>query len=54
MLLALLLPPLAVYRRTGGLRPAFWIGVALTLAFYLPGVAFAIWTERRHRRRRAR
>ncbi len=51
MLLAILLPPLAVYRRAGGLRPAFWICVALTLAFYLPGVAFAVWAEQRHRRR---
>lgn len=45
MLLAVLLPPFAVYRR-GGLRAAFWIACALTLLFYLPGVAFAAWYVR--------
>ena len=54
MLLAVLLPPLAVYRRGRRLSPSFWLAVALTLAFYLPGVAFAVWGERRHRARRGR
>ncbi len=51
MLLAVLLPPLAVYRRQRRIGPAFWIAVVLTLAFYLPGVAFAVWIERRRARR---
>lgn len=51
MLLAFLLPPIAVYRRTRRLGVAFWLAVALTLAFYLPGVAFAAWIERRRARR---
>ena len=42
MLLAFLLPPLAVYRRDG-LGGTFWLGLALTLAFYVPGVLFALW-----------
>ncbi len=44
MLLAFLLPPLSVYRRAG-LRPPFWLACALTLLFYLPGVAFALWLQ---------
>lgn len=52
MLLAVLLPPLAVYRRQRRLGAAFWIALGLTLAFYLPGVAFAVWIERRRRARR--
>ena len=51
MLLAVLLPPLAVYRRAG-LRAAFWIACALTVAFYLPGVAFALWYLRKRPARR--
>lgn len=49
MLLAVLLPPLAVYRRSGKFGAAFWFGVLLTLAFYLPGVVFALWYERLRR-----
>lgn len=49
MLLAVLLPPLAVYRRSGTFGAAFWVAVGLTLAFYLPGVFFAAWYDRLRR-----
>jgi len=40
---AVLLPPLGVYWRRGAGRD-FAIDCALTLAGWLPGVAFALWT----------
>ena len=45
---AALLPPLGLYL-DGGIGSRFWTGVALTLAFFLPGVVFALITvTRRH------
>jgi uncharacterized membrane protein YqaE (UPF0057 family) len=41
--LAVLLPPLAVYR-AGGFGLSFWGNVALTLLGFVPGVAHALWT----------
>jgi uncharacterized membrane protein YqaE (UPF0057 family) len=38
---AVLLPPLAVYLARG-LGPAFWIGVLLTLFWWVPGVIYAL------------
>jgi uncharacterized membrane protein YqaE (UPF0057 family) len=40
-ILAVLLPPLAVYLRFGLVR-AFWIDLALTIFAWLPGVIFAL------------
>lgn len=37
---ALLLPPLAVFL-VRGFGPSFWIGVALTVLFFVPGILFA-------------
>jgi uncharacterized membrane protein YqaE (UPF0057 family) len=39
---AILLPPLGIFL-VRGLGPEFWIGTALTLLFWLPGVAFALY-----------
>jgi uncharacterized membrane protein YqaE (UPF0057 family) len=41
LILAILLPPLAVFLRFG-LGPSFWIAVALTILGWLPGVVFAL------------
>jgi uncharacterized membrane protein YqaE (UPF0057 family) len=41
LVLAILLPPLAVYLHEG-LGSRFWISILLTLLFWLPGVIFAL------------
>lgn len=41
LIAAILLPPLALFL-SRGVTPAFWVGVALTVAGYLPGVIFAL------------
>lgn len=47
-LVALLMyPPLAVLLHTG-LLPEFALNIVLTMVFYLPGVAHAIWVITRH------
>lgn len=38
---AVLLPPLAVYLARG-IGPSFWIGVLLTLFWWVPGVIYAL------------
>lgn len=43
-ILAILLPPLAVYLHQGATNSTFWISVLLTLLFWLPGVIFALIT----------
>lgn len=43
-ILAILLPPLAVYLHQGTTNDTFWISVLLTLLFWLPGVIFALIT----------
>lgn len=40
---AILLPPLAVYLARG-IGPTFWIGVLLTIFWWVPGVVFALVT----------
>jgi uncharacterized membrane protein YqaE (UPF0057 family) len=40
---AILLPPLAVYLARG-IGPTFWIGVLLTVFWWVPGVVFALVT----------
>jgi uncharacterized membrane protein YqaE (UPF0057 family) len=41
VLLAILLPPLAVYLHQGEINSKFWISIILTLLFWIPGVIFA-------------
>ncbi|MFN0083543.1 MAG: YqaE/Pmp3 family membrane protein [Ferruginibacter sp.] len=42
VILAILLPPLAVYLHEGEINNKFWIAVLLTLLFFLPGVIYAL------------
>ena len=40
---AILLPPLGIFLARG-LGPEFWIGTALTILFWVPGIAFALYS----------
>ena len=42
VILAILLPPLAVYLHEGAINTRFWISLLLTLLFWLPGVIYAL------------
>lgn len=42
ILLAVVLPPLAVLLRVGTGRP-FWLNLLLTLLGYVPGLVHALW-----------
>ena len=42
VILALLLPPLAVYLHQGEINTKFWISLLLTILFFLPGVIYAL------------
>ncbi len=42
VILALLLPPLAVYLHEGEINNRFWISLILTLLFFIPGVIYAL------------
>lgn len=42
VILAILLPPLAVYLHQGEINTKFWISLLLTLLFWLPGVVYAL------------
>lgn len=42
VILAILLPPLAVYLHEGTINNRFWISLILTLLFWLPGVIYAL------------
>jgi len=42
VILAILLPPLAVYLHEGVINSKFWISLILTLIFWLPGVIYAL------------
>ncbi len=42
VILAILLPPLAVYLHEGKINNKFWISLILTLLFFLPGVIYAL------------
>ena len=41
-ILAILLPPLAVYLHEGTINDKFWLSVLLTLLLWLPGVIYAL------------
>ena len=42
VILAILLPPLAVYLHEGEVNNRFWISLLLTLLFWLPGIIYAL------------
>ena len=42
VVLAVLLPPLAVYLKKG-VCTDFWINIVLSLIFYVPGIIHALW-----------
>ena len=42
VVLAILLPPLAVYLHEGQVNNKFWISLLLTLLFWIPGVIYAL------------
>jgi uncharacterized membrane protein YqaE (UPF0057 family) len=42
VILAILLPPLAVYLHEGEVNTKFWISLLLTLLLWLPGVIYAL------------
>ena len=42
VILAILLPPLAVYLHEGVINNKFWISLILTLLFWIPGVIYAL------------
>jgi uncharacterized membrane protein YqaE (UPF0057 family) len=42
VILALLIPPLAVYLHQGEINSKFWISLILTLLFFVPGVIYAL------------
>jgi uncharacterized membrane protein YqaE (UPF0057 family) len=42
VILAILLPPLAVYLHEGEINNRFWISLLLTLLFILPGIIYAL------------
>lgn len=41
-ILAILLPPLAVYLKENEINSKFWISLILTLLFWIPGVVYAL------------
>ncbi len=41
-ILAIILPPLAVYLHEGDTNKRFWISVLLTLLFWVPGIIYAL------------
>jgi len=41
-ILAVLLPPLAVYLHEGEINGKFWLSLLLTLLFFVPGVIYAL------------
>ena len=42
VILALLLPPLAVYLHEGDINGKFWLSILLTLFYWIPGVIYAL------------
>jgi len=42
VILAILLPPLAVYLHEDEINSRFWISLVLTLLFWIPGVIYAL------------
>ncbi len=42
VILAIILPPLAVYLHEGVINGKFWLDLVLTLLFFIPGVVYAL------------
>jgi uncharacterized membrane protein YqaE (UPF0057 family) len=42
VILAIILPPLAVYLHEGEINNKFWLDLILTLLFFIPGVIYAL------------
>lgn len=42
VILAIILPPLAIYLHQGEINNKFWIGLILTLLGWLPGIIYAL------------
>lgn len=42
IILAIILPPLAVYLHEGAINSKFWLDLLLTLLFFIPGVIYAL------------
>lgn len=42
VIIAIILPPLAVYLHQGEINNKFWISLILTLLFWLPGVIYSL------------
>ena len=42
VIIAILLPPLAVYLHQGEINSKFWISLLLTLLFYVPGLIYSL------------
>lgn len=42
VILAILIPPLAVYLHEGEINGKFWLDLILTLLFYVPGLIYAL------------
>lgn len=42
VILAVLLPPLAVYLKEGEINSRFWISLLLTILFWLPGMIYSL------------
>lgn len=43
IILAIFLPPLAVFMKEGGLTTNFWIDVLLCILVYFPGMLYALY-----------
>ncbi|MEI6263739.1 MAG: YqaE/Pmp3 family membrane protein [Sphingobacteriia bacterium] len=41
-ILAIILPPLAVYLHENAFNGKFWLSILLTLLFWIPGVIYAL------------
>ncbi|TAH10979.1 MAG: YqaE/Pmp3 family membrane protein [Sphingobacteriia bacterium] len=41
-ILAIILPPLAVYLHENAVNGKFWLSILLTLLFWIPGVIYAL------------
>ena len=42
VILAIIIPPIAVLLYEGGLTPRFWLSLLLTILGYLPGIIYAL------------
>ncbi len=42
VIIAILLPPLAVFLHEGALNTKFWLSLLLTLLFFIPGIIYAL------------